>query len=87
MALADAPDACLSEQVRAALAVDPRLHELGIQVTVLAAQRRVLLSGTVLTPERRAWAAEVAQRTLPGFAIQNEVGVLSMAAPEPETLA
>lgn len=87
MAFADAPDASLSEQVRAALALDPRLHELGIRVTVLAAQRRVVLAGVVATAERRAWAAEVARRTLPDYEIQNDVGVLQMTPPEPETLA
>lgn len=87
MALADAPDAYLAEQVRDALALDPRLHELGIRVTVLAARRRVVLAGVVATPERRAWALEVARRTLPEFEVDDDLGVPRLAPPEPETLA
>jgi len=87
MALADAPDAYLAEQVRTALALDPRLHELGIRVTVMAARRQVVLAGVVATGARREWAAEVARRTLPEFEVRNDVGVQQMAPPEPETLA
>jgi osmotically-inducible protein OsmY len=87
MAVAEAPDTSLAEQVRAALARDPRLHELGIRVTVLAGQRRIVLSGVVATCARREWAAEVARATLPGFEIENDVAVQQMAPPEPETLA
>jgi osmotically-inducible protein OsmY len=87
MALADAPDAYLAEQVRDALALDPRLHELGIRVTVLTARRRVVLAGVVANGERRGWAEEVARRTLPEFEVHNDLGVQRMAQPEPETLA
>jgi osmotically-inducible protein OsmY len=87
MAHADEPDAYLGEQVRAALARDPRLHELGIRVTVLASRRRVELAGVVATPERRSLVGEVARRTLPDFEVHNDIAVQQMAPPEPETLA
>lgn len=87
MALPDPPDTTLAEQVRAAFARDPRLHELGIQVTVLSAQRRAALAGVVATAERRTLAGEIARRALPGFEIRNDVSVQQLAPPEPESLA
>lgn len=87
MATPDPTDATLAEQVRAAFARDPRLHELGIHVTVLSQQRRVALAGVVATAERRALAAEIARRALPGFEIRNDVSVQQLSPPEPETFA
>jgi len=80
------PDATLAERVRTAFARDPSLHELGIRVTVISAQRRVALAGVVATLERRERAGEVARVVLPGFAIDNDLAVQQLAAPEPERL-
>jgi hypothetical protein len=70
----------------AALARDPRVHELGISVTVIAEQRCVWLEGVVATAERREQVTRVLRELLPGFAIRNDVSVGSMAAPAPEIL-
>ena len=70
----------------AALARDPRVHELGISITVLAEQRCVWLEGVVATPGRREQIARVLRELLPGFEIRNDVSVGSMAEPEWEML-
>lgn len=81
------PDATLAERVRSAFARDPGLHELGIRVTVLSAQRRVTLAGVVATSARRQRAGEVARGVLPGFAVDNDLAVQHLAAPDPERLS
>ena len=86
MAGADECEAYLAEKLRTALARDPALHELGIHVTVVAAQGRAVLSGVIATRERRARVAEIARQVLPGFEIHNEVAVQQLAPPEPETV-
>ncbi len=64
----------LVEEIRRALALDPRLHELGIQVEV--ASGRVVLSGDVPTPARRQAVGEVARELAPGYEVRNDVAVL-----------
>lgn len=85
MSRPEPPRDSLAEQVRAALADDA--HELGIRVTVLAEHGRVALAGVVVTPERRARAAEIVRRVLPGFAVDDDIAVQRLDPPEPETLA
>jgi osmotically-inducible protein OsmY len=73
------PDSYLVERVRAALARDPRVNELGIAVTII--ERKVFLRGAVSTPARRALIAEVVREILPDHEIHNDVRVDAPAAP------
>ena len=61
------------ERVHQALAEDPDIHELGVQVAV--AGDRVFLTGHVGTVERRQAITTVAQRVLPGHTIYNQTTV------------
>lgn len=74
------PDQYLIERVREALAEDPRVGELYVQVTV--AGGKVFLSGTVATPERKAAMSEVVAELLPGHQIHNLATVSSLPDPE-----
>jgi osmotically-inducible protein OsmY len=66
----------LVEEIRRSLALDPRLHELGIQVQV--ASGKVVLSGDVPTPARREAVGEVARELAPGYEVHNDVAVLDL---------
>jgi osmotically-inducible protein OsmY len=61
------------ERVHQALAGDPAIHELGVQVAVAGA--RVFLTGHVGTVERRQAITAVAQRVLPDHTIHNQTTV------------
>ncbi len=64
----------LVARVREALAEDPRLNELDIQVTVAAG--KVFLLGEVASQERRRQAAIVAAEVLPeGIGLVNNLHV------------
>ncbi len=56
--------------VAEALATDPRVSTLGIEVTIRAGE--VFLSGDVGTPERKVAVAEVVAELLPGYRIHND---------------
>jgi osmotically-inducible protein OsmY len=73
------PDAYLCERVREALARDQRSHELDVQVAMVAG--RLVLTGTVATPQRRAAIVEVVREVLPGYEIHDATTV----GPHPET--
>jgi osmotically-inducible protein OsmY len=77
--VADEPDAYLVERIREALAHDPRVSELGICVTV--AGGKILLSGEVATPERKAAATEVAEPLAEGRAVHNALAVSALTEP------
>lgn len=78
-------DGYLVEHIRTTLARDPRVHELGIQVHVAAG--KVVLTGTVATPERRDAVGEVAREVAPGAEVHNAVEVTSCGeAEDVETL-
>jgi osmotically-inducible protein OsmY len=80
------PAPYLVESVREALAHDPRLAELHVEVTV--AGSLVLLRGEVDTPERREIAGQVAQELLPGHEVRNELSVTpSGGGPKVERLS
>ena len=64
----------LAERLHQALAEDPSVHELGVQVTVTAGNR-VFLSGHVGTPERREAISAVARRVLPDHEVHNQTTV------------
>lgn len=60
--------------LREALAEDPRLHELNIEASV--AGGTLVLRGRVTTDERRELVGRVAGEILPGYHIENRVGVV-----------
>jgi osmotically-inducible protein OsmY len=64
----------LAEHVHAAFASDPRVSELGIQVTISG--DKVFLSGDVATEERRDAVADVAAELLPDHEVHNHVAVV-----------
>jgi osmotically-inducible protein OsmY len=68
----DAPEYVI-ERVHQALAEDPDIHELGVQVAV--AGSRVFLTGHVGTVERRQAITAAAQRVLPHHTIHNQTTV------------
>ena len=73
------PAPYLAEHVRQALAQDPRLGELGVDVEVSGGT--VVLSGTLPSPERREAATQVVRDLLPGHRVRNETRVATL--PEP----
>ena len=80
------PKHYLVGRVREALATDPRVNELTIQVTL--AGNKVFLSGTVATPERREAITAVVGELLPEHEVHNETTVQAYEpAPEIETLS
>ena len=79
-------DAYLVERVRTALAEDPRVGELGIDVVVDGA--RLVLTGVVGTAERRAVAEQVVRELAPDHDLENRLTVVTLVATgDPETLA
>jgi hypothetical protein len=77
----------LAERLRCELGRDPRVHELGIRVTVLLGERCIVLGGLVASTERRDWVEMLARELLPDYEIRNEVDVQVMNAPSRELLA
>jgi osmotically-inducible protein OsmY len=73
------PPHYVAERVRAALAADPRLNDLGIQVKII--DRKIILSGAVATQERQAMVETIVRELLPDHDIQNEVGILEIVDP------
>ena len=67
------PSEYIVERVHQALAEDPAVHELGVQVAV--AGSRVFLTGHVGTPERKEAITDVARRVLPDFEVHNQTTV------------
>jgi osmotically-inducible protein OsmY len=67
------PAEYIVERIHQALAEDPDVHELGVQVAV--AGSRVFLTGHVGTPERKEAITEVARRVLPDYEVHNQTTV------------
>ena len=85
MTQAPDPPQYVAERIRAALASDPRVSELGLAVKIVGS--RVQLGGAVATPDRRALAEEIVRQLLPEHEIQNDIKVQEMAdTPRPERL-
>ncbi|APU14413.1 MULTISPECIES: BON domain-containing protein [Actinoalloteichus] len=68
-----------AERVRRALAVDPRTSELGVRVTVRAAE--VYLDGEVPCPSRAEAMTRVAAETAPELHVHNQVRVTTTRGP------
>ncbi len=71
--------------VRDALATDPRVSELGVELTI--AQGTLVLTGRVASEALRAAAGQVASEQAPDFEIRNDLDVVDPgsrpADPEP----
>lgn len=67
----------LVARVREAVAKDPRASELDVHVTV--AGRKIFLTGTVNTPERKEAVATVAGEALPDHEVENLIQVVELA--------
>jgi osmotically-inducible protein OsmY len=79
------PPQYVAERIRAALAADRRVSELGLAVKIVGT--RVQLGGAVATPDRRALAEEIVRQLLPDHEIQNDIRVQELAdTQQPERL-
>lgn len=70
----------LVERLRERFAEDPRLGELGLEVTVVAGI--VHVHGEVASVTRRAAVAEIARELAPDLEVRNEVQVTEVATPD-----
>ena len=71
------PEAYLVERIREALAHDPNVAELGIQVRVTADM--VFLTGDVASPERREAVRSVVEPLVDGRTVRNGITVVPVA--------
>lgn len=74
------PSEYLAEHIRTALTTDDRVHEQGVEVTVMG--ETIVLRGTVPTQARRDAVSIVAHELAPAAEIVNDVEVLPN--PEPD---
>jgi len=78
-------DPYLGERIRTALAQDPRVNELGLQIVLVGS--RVFVTGTVATIERQRGVASVIGEQFPELELHNDVTVHQLgASPVHETL-
>ena len=73
-------DIYLANAIEESIAIDERTAELGIQVRVRAG--RVVLRGTVASPERKDAAAAVAAEHAPNHTIVNHITVVDPGVSE-----
>lgn len=73
------PEPYVVAHVREALATDPRVAALGLEV--VATSGVLVLLGRVGTEQQRAGAGEVAVDAAPGYAIRNDLEVVDVSAP------
>ena len=74
------PDEYVVGRLQEILAHDPRTHELGIDATV--SDDTVVLSGTVISDERRESVLEVAREALHGLPVRDQLTVTGLGPPE-----
>jgi BON domain-containing protein len=80
--MSETPTAYREEGLRQALASDPRVAELELDVTI--AGDRVVISGTVPTEDRRAAVAEITRELCPDLTIDNRTVVPSLPMTDDE---
>jgi osmotically-inducible protein OsmY len=81
----DQPEKYLAQKVRDALAADPRVGELHVDVSIRG--DRVFLTGTVPSEERREAIEDVVRQGLPTHEVANHITVEPISGrPEVETL-
>ncbi len=73
------PEHYAGERLRDALAADPRVSELGLQVHIVA--EHLFVTGQVSTPERVEAVSEIAARVLPDHVLHNDLSVIDLAGP------
>lgn len=76
--MGDQPDVYLVEHLREALAQDPRVNELELEVTL--AGGKVFVSGTVGTNGRRDAVTDVLRELVPEREVVNQTSVLSIGS-------
>ena len=74
MGASDEPVEYVAEHLREALASDPRVSELGLDVLIRGGELHVV--GTVSTEERRRAVGDVAREIAPGATVRNETTVI-----------
>jgi hypothetical protein len=62
-----------AEHLREALAQDPRVGELGVDVEIVG--ETVVLRGTLTSTERQTAATAIAHNLMPNYAVRNETAV------------
>ena len=67
----------VDERLRDALAADPRVSDLSLQVHIVA--EHVFVTGQVATPERVEAVSEIAARVLPDHVVHNELSLIALA--------
>lgn len=77
----DDPPEYLVAHVREALATDPRVNELGLDVQVAGAD--VVVTGAVLSSERRDAIGAVVAEVAPGHHVRNQATVAEYPEPTP----
>ena len=78
-------DPYLAEHLREALAQDPRVGELGLDIEIIG--ETVVLRGTLSSPERQEAVAAIARDLIPHHAVRNETAVADCPeAPQVEHL-
>lgn len=70
-----APAEYLVGHLEDALARDPRVTEQGLRVQILDNPMTVVVTGTVVAPERKAAVADVVRELLSGVAVRDETTV------------
>lgn len=81
----DQPPEYAVAHVREALATDPRVNELNLEVTIHG--EKVFVTGVVATVQRRAAVTLVIEELLPGMDVHNETDVAQVAGtPEVESI-
>ena len=79
-------DQYLIERIHEALATDPRVNELELEVSVAAG--RVYVTGTVASQERQEAVADVVAELAPDRDVHNQTTVVHLSSePEVEKLA
>lgn len=72
-------DPYLAEHLHEALASDPRVNEIGIEVGIEG--ETLVLRGTLTSAEQQEAVARVAREMAPRFAIRNETVVKDLTEP------
>ena len=70
----------LAEHLRTAFATDRRVHEQGLEVTIIG--KTIVVRGTVSTPGLRDAVDEVARDVVPGADVVNDVDVPPNVEPD-----
>jgi osmotically-inducible protein OsmY len=79
------PEHYAGERLREALAADPRVSDLSVQVHIVAGN--VFVTGSVPTQERLDAVSEIASRVLPDHVVHNDLSLITLSeAPAVEHL-